>query len=323
MAALLGIGLGIGFILSDYRISRRMAKILYGINIFMLLLVLSPLGTKVNGARSWLFFFQPAEISKLILIFTLAELLNRKTDFNSCFDLIGPMVHIGIPFLLICLQPNLGTGLVLLFILFLMLYMAGVPGVKLLSVILAGALGVSLIFLSHHYLHTPLPVKQYQIARLTSFIDPEKDATGSGWHLRQAIIAVGSGQFFGKGFLRGTQGRLGYLPESSTDFIFSVYCEEFGFCGAFLVLFLYFLLIRRGILIASRARERMGGLVGVGVVAMLLFHVLENTGMNLGIMPIAGIPLPFISFGGTSMAVNIIAVAILLNIWGCGQGLIF
>jgi rod shape determining protein RodA len=323
MATILGLAVGFVFLFHDYRISDRACRILYGLNIGMLLLVLSPLGREVNGAKSWLFFFQPAEICKIILIVTLANYLTKKEDLHSFYSFIGPFLYTGIPALLIIAQPNLGTALVFIFFTFVMMYIAGASGIKLLAVIMAGMLCIAVVFLSHYYLHTPLPVKSYQINRLTSFTNPEKDRTGAGWQLTQAMIAVGSGQFFGKGYLRGTQGRLGFLPENHTDFIFSVLSEELGFIGSFGIIFFYFLMIWHEIKISLQAKDKTGCLIATGIVSMFLFHVMENIGMNLGIMPVAGIPLPFISFGGTAMVANLSAIGIISNIWIHHQKIMF
>lgn len=322
VAVIIGAGISFGLLFADYQISDSLSRLLYGLNIVMLILVLL-IGKEVNGARSWLFFFQPAEFSKIIVILTLAHYLAEKDNFNSYQDLIGPLIHVGAPVILICLQPNLGTALAFIFLSLIMLYVAGMPGRKLLLMILSGVFLISSLFIGHIFLKTPLPFKAYQVNRLTSFLHPGHDPTGTGWQIEQAVIAVGSGQFFGKGLLRGAQGRLGFLPENHTDFIFSVLCEELGFLGGFIVLFLFFNLIWRGIRIAFQARDKTGKLVAVGIVAMLFFHILENIGMNLGIMPVAGIPLPFISFGGTAMITDIIAVGILSNIWARHQKIMF
>ncbi len=313
-AALLGLLAGFAVLFFDYRISAKTVYFLYGLNILLLVLVLF-IGKEVNGARSWLFFFQPSEFSKLVTIITLAKYLAERNRLSSFGDLLVPFALMGLPALLIIVQPNLGTALVFIFFTFLMLYAAGFPGRKLLALIFGGIFAIALLFLSHQYLHTPLPVKAYQIDRLTNFTHPDRDPNGTGWQLNQAMIAVGSGQFSGKGYLRGTQGRLGYLPESHTDFIFSVLSEELGFVGSFGVLLLYFIFIWRGLRIASLAKEENGCLIATGITAMFLFHVLENIGMNMGIMPVAGIPLPFISFGGTSMVINLVSIGFIANIW--------
>lgn len=318
------IGLVIGFLIlfADYRISDRMSQLLYGLNIIMLIAVLI-LGTEVNGAKSWLFGFQPSEFSKIIIIITLGKYLSEKESLSSFYNFIGPFLFILPPLVLILLQPDMGTALVFMFFFLTMLYVAGAPGWKILVIISAGVLLVSIVFLAHHYFGTPMFIKEYQVARLTSFINPERDPKGSGWNVRQAVIAVGSGQFFGKGLFRGSQGRLGYLPENYTDFIFAVLGEETGFVGTFIVLFLYFTLIWRGFRIGFQAKDKTGSIIATGVVSMFLFHILENVGMNIGIMPITGIPLPFLSFGGTSMIANIVAISILSNIWARHQKIMF
>jgi len=325
LAASLGIIGGFLLLFFDYRISDRLSQFLYGFNIFLLILVLTPLGVTRNGAQSWLFggLFQPSEFAKIIMIVTLGKYLAEKESLNSFYNFITPFIHLAIPLALILLQPDLGTGLVFIFIFLTMLYVAGAPGWKLLTLIAIGIIGILIMFVSHRYLNTPLPIKSYQIARLTSFINPDRDPQNTGWNVRQAVIAVGSGQFFGRGLFKGTQGRLGYLPENHTDFIFAVLCEELGFVGGFIVLFLYFTLIWRGIRIAFQAKDRAGSIIATGIVAMFLFHIMENAGMNMGIMPITGIPLPFISYGGSSMVVNLIAVSLLLNIWARHQKIMF
>jgi rod shape determining protein RodA len=323
MAVLLGLVGLFWMLFFDYRISGRTTQILYGLNIVLLILVLTPLGTEKNGAQSWLFGIQPAEFSKVIMILTFGNYLAKRESLTSFFDFIPPFLYVGIPLSLILMQPDFGTALVFVFFIFLMMYIAGAPGYKLGLLILAGVLSITLIFLVCNLLHLPKPLKEYQIARLTSFINPESDPQGSGWNVRQAMIAVGSGQFFGKGLFRGTQGRLGYLPENHTDFIFAVLSEELGFIGAVGVLFLFFLFIWRGNRIALQAKDRAGTIVATGVVAMFLFHVLENVGMNIGIMPITGIPLPFISSGGSSMISSLVATGLLLNIWMRRQRIMF
>ncbi|NLY73708.1 MAG: rod shape-determining protein RodA [Firmicutes bacterium] len=323
VAATIGIILLFTLLFFDYRISDRMSQLLYGLNILMLILVLTPLGSMRNGAQSWLFGFQPSEISKVLLIITFGKYLAEKESLQSFSSFFIPFLYVGFPLLLIMLQPDLGTALVFVFIMFTMMYVAGAPGWKLMLLVFIGILGITAAFVSHRLFNTPLPIKDYQVARLTSFINPERDPRGSGWNVRQAVIAVGSGQFFGKGLFRGTQGRLGYLPENHTDFIFAVLCEELGFIGGFGVLFLFFTLIWRGIRIAYQARDKTGTIVATGVVSMFLFHVLENVGMNIGIMPITGIPLPFISSGGSSMLASLAGVGILLNVWARRQKIMF
>jgi rod shape determining protein RodA len=322
-AVIIGVLAMIFLLFFDYRVSDRLSQFLYGLNIIILALVLTPLGRSGNGAQSWVFGVQPSEIAKVILIVTLGKYLAEKESLSSFYNFIWPFVHVGFPLLLILLQPDLGTALVFIFITFTMMYTAGASGWKLMVLVLIGLMGLTGMFLGHHFFNMPLPIKHYQVNRLTSFINPERDPQGSGWNVRQAVIAVGSGQFFGKGLFRGTQGRLGYLPENHTDFIFAVLCEELGFVGGFGVLCLFFTLIWRGIRISYQARDKTGTIMGVGIVSMFLFHILENVGMNMGIMPITGIPLPFITSGGSSMIANLIAIGILINIWARRQKIMF
>ena len=318
------IGLVLGFILLfvDYRISDRMAQLFYILMVLLLVAVLF-LGSVRNGARSWLFNFQPAELAKIITIITLGKYLAEKESLGSYFNFIGPFLYLALPLGLILLQPDLGTALVFIFFFFTMLYVAGAPGWKIIILVAVGISLVGIMFMAHHFFNTPLLIKEYQVNRLTSFINPDHDPRGSGWNVRQAVIAVGSGQFFGKGLFRGSQGRLGYLPENFTDFIFAVLCEETGFIGSFIVLFLYFTLIWRGFRIAIQAKDKSGNIIATGIVSMFLFHIFENMGMNIGIMPITGIPLPFLSYGGSSMIVNIISISILSGIWARHQKIMF
>ncbi len=322
LAVIIGVVLIIFFLITDYRPSDRMAQILYLANIIMLIMVLV-LGVERHGAKSWLFGFQPSEFAKILTIITFAKYLSEKESLERYIDFIGPFFYVGVPLLLILMQPDLGTALVFVFLTFIMMYVAGAPGWKLGLIILSVVFLITIMFLSHHFFNTPLPIKEYQIDRLTSFIDPEKDPRGSSWNLRQALIAVGSGQFFGKGLFQGAQGRLGYLPENHTDFIFAILCEELGFIGGLGVLFLFFTLIWRGIKIAAQAKDKIGYITASGIIAMILFHVLENIGMNIGLMPITGIPLPFISSGGSAMIANLVAVGILINIWARRQKIMF
>ena len=313
---------------SDYRLPDLMYQIIYGFNLFLLLIVLSPLGLEIKGAKSWLnvggpFSLQPSEFAKLMMILTLAKHLAGKEEIDSFWDLWSPFFHIVLPLILILMQPDLGTTLVFFFFFFIMLYIAGYNGRFLLGLILTGIIILTLIFLSHHYFGTPLPFKEYQIRRMTIFLNPESDPTGSGWNVRQAIITVGSGRFSGKGLFQGTQGRLGFLPENHTDFIFAILCEEWGFLGGFVLLSLYFTMIWRCLVITQHSKDKYGTLVAAGIMAMFIFHILENIGMNLGIMPITGIPLPFVSYGGSSIITNLLAVGFLENIWIRRQKLIF
>ncbi|HEX2953348.1 MAG TPA: rod shape-determining protein RodA [Bacillota bacterium] len=311
----------------DYRLSNMAFYTLYGINILMLAAVLV-LGSKANGATSWINLgfmrFQPSEFSKLIMILLLSKHLSDKSSLSSIWDLLSPFFLLLVPLLLILLQPDFGTALVFVFFFFAMLYMAGAKGWHLSLIIFSGIFLITAVFVIHHFVpSSPMPFKDYQIKRLTSFMNPDEDPQGSGYNVRQAVIAVGSGRFFGKGLFHSTQGRLGFLPERHTDFIYAVFCEEWGFLGGFAMLILFLIFTWRGLKISQQAKERYGSLIAIGIMAMFLFHVLENAGMNMGIMPITGIPLPFISSGGSSMMANLFAVGFLENIWARRQKILF
>jgi rod shape determining protein RodA len=311
----------------DYRLSNMAFYTLYVINILMLAAVLV-LGSKTNGATSWInlgfMTFQPSEFSKLIMILLLSKHLSDKSSFSSIWDLLSPFFLLLVPLLLILLQPDFGTALVFVFFFFAMLYMAGAKGWHLSLIIFSGIFLITAVFVIHHFVpSSPMPFKDYQIKRLTSFMNPDEDPQGSGYNVRQAVIAVGSGRFFGKGLFHSTQGRLGFLPERHTDFIFAVFCEEWGFLGGFAMLILFLIVAWRGLKISQQAKERYGSLIAVGIMAMFLFHVLENAGMNMGMMPITGIPQPFISSGGSSMMANLFAVGFLENIWARRQKILF
>jgi rod shape determining protein RodA len=323
-AVLIGIVGGFLLLFMDYRISDRMSQLLYiGTALALILVIIPGVGTLRNSARMGLFGFQPSELAKVTIIITFGKYLAEKESLQSFYSFIIPTAFMGLPLILILLQPDMGTALVFIFVFFIMMYAAGAPGWKLLVIIGIGISIVGLLFLGNHFFGTPLPIKGYQLDRLTSFIDPDRDPKGSGWNVRQAVIAVGSGQFFGKGLFRGTQGRLGYLPENYTDFIFAVLCEETGFIGGFIVLILYFTLIWRGIRIALQARDKTGSMIAIGIVSVFLFHVMENVGMNMGVMPITGIPLPFITYGGSSMMANLFSVSLLSSIWARHQKIMF
>ncbi|MDK2927012.1 MAG: rod shape determining protein RodA [Bacillota bacterium] len=293
----------------DYHDLGRYARHLYYLNLALLLATLV-LGSEAKGAQRWLQFgpvvVQPSEFAKIIIIITLAQLLSEKaSEIHTLKDLVPVFVHVGVPMALILKQPDLGTSLVFAALLFVMLFVAGVRWQYLAGLAAGGAAAAPLLF---HFL------KDYQKKRLLVFLDPSVDPTGSGYHVIQSMIAIGSGRLWGKGLFGGTQNRLGFLPEQHTDFIFSVIGEELGFVRAAGILALYFIIIYRGIRVAARARDDFGTLLATGVVTMLAFHVLVNVGMTTGIMPVTGIPLPFMSYGGSSYLTNMIALGLLLNV---------
>lgn len=323
---LVGITLGLiclSFVLIfDYGIFLRYANYIYGFNLFLLIAVLIT-GRAANGARSWLDFgplggLQPSELAKVMVIITLAAFLVKHQDnLDSLRGLIPVFVHVGLPLVLIMLQPDLGTSLVFIAITFGMLFIAGARSSLLLKILGCGALVIALALIAHFKFGLPLPLEDYQLKRLIVFINPYLDGLGgrgAGWHVIQSLVAVGSGGFWGKGLFNGTQVQGNFLPEHHTDFIFSVVGEELGFIGTTFLLAIYFTLLYRTIRIALKARDSFGTLIAIGIASMWGFHIFENIGMSIGIMPITGIPLPFLSYGGSSMLANLVSVGLLLNI---------
>lgn len=306
------VGMGVFLILFswDYRSLLRLSFIVYALGVFFLFLVLF-IGSKKLGAQRWLsiggFAFQPSEFSKLSLILGLTAYLSIFSDRQFRFrHFLGALVIMGVPMLLILKQPDLGTALIYIPIFVVMLFTAHVPIKYLIGLISCGAL-VSPFFWFF--------LKEYQKNRLLVFIDPNKDPLGAGYNLIQSKIAVGSGGIWGKGWLSGTQNQLNFLPERHTDFIFSVIGEEFGFLGSLLVLFLFFLLIAGALNIADKAQDESGQIMASGIAAFFIAHAFINIGMTIGIMPITGLPLPFVSYGGTSLMAVLAALALLQNVY--------
>lgn len=321
---LLAIGLGVIcavlMMTFDYNRLARYQHLIYAV-LLILLVVVMVKGHTSRGAQQWIvvggsFLIQPSEFGKIMIIASFASYLaKREGKLNTLRDLLPSFFYFSVPFLLIVAQPDLGTALVFLAILFGMLFFAGArPG--LLLGLIGGGLAVVLIALALHFspLHLPLPLEEHQINRLISFIDPYRDPHNTGYQVIQSLVAIGSGGLMGKGLYRGTQIQSNFLPDHHTDFIFSVVGEELGFLGAGLVLLLYFILISRALKTAFFAGNTYGRLLVGGVVSMWLFHIFENIGMTIGLMPVTGIPLPFLSYGGSSMLTNMISVGIVLSV---------
>ncbi len=310
----------------DYTDFMRFSNILYGLNLALLALVVVA-GNSSKGSQRWIgvgpLEIQPSEIAKIVVILTLASYLaSREGRIRSWFDLIPALLHMGVPAALVLLQPDLGTSLVFVAILFGMIFMAGVSWTYL--VVLGGAgLGavVSVILLQLNGVITVL--KDYQLNRLIVFLNPEYDRWGAGWHIFQSKIALGSGGVLGKGLFAGTQNQRHFLPEQHTDFIFSVIGEEAGLVGTILVLLLFFMLLWRGMQIANSAKDVYGTLVVTGIVSMWLFQLFINIGMTMGTMPITGLPLPFVSYGGSSLLTNAVGVGLILNVYMRRQKILF
>ena len=302
----------------DYKVLQGYGNKLYVFNLILLVAVML-VGQSALGAQRWIMIgpisIQPSEFSKLIMIISLATMLDDKVGkLNTLRDLLPVAIYVGIPFLLVLKQPDLGTSLVFMAIFFGMVFAAGI-NLRLLGGIFAA--GVAACPILWHFL------KDYQKMRLTVFMNPNVDPLGSGYHIIQSKIAIGSGMLFGKGLFHGTQSQLNFLPENHTDFIFAVVGEELGFIGVTFLLLLYLLVLWRGIVTARDAGDTFGRLLAVGITSMLAFHVLVNVGMTMGIMPVTGIPLPLMSYGVSSLTTNIMSIAILLNIQRRRQKLVF
>jgi len=304
-----GLGLLVLFMRTDYRLWFRLAHGWYFVGIFMLLLVLLA-GKSAQGATRWvdigILQFQPAEFIKLGLIMVLARLFTKRHEEMPRFKfLMLSVLYVAMPGFLILIQPDLGSALVLGFIWLVMVILSNISKWQLGGLFLAGLALLPLIFAN---------LQPYQVKRIETFTNPSADPQGSGYNVVQSTIAVGSGQLFGRGLSSGSQSQLNFLPSQQTDFIFAVLAEKLGFMGAGLVLLLFSLILWRGIIVAWRASDRFGMLMAAGICAVFLFHIVINIGMNLGIMPVTGLPLPFLSYGGTSVIISLIAVGILLSI---------
>lgn len=324
--------LAIAFIIRyDYSNVRRYSWWLYGISLFLLLLVLIA-GEKVRGTTGWISLgplpaMQPAEFTKILLIVAFADFLNeRKGDLDTLSKMIPCFIYMGVPFILIMMQPDLGTALVYIAITFVMMFVAG-ANPKILGVLLASALLlVAAVLFLHLKVGLPLPIQDYQLNRLVVFLNPYNDGQGgrgAGWNIIQSLVAIGSGGWLGKGLFHGTQVQLNFLPEHHTDFIYAVIGEELGFVGAAFVIILYGILIMRAISISFQCKDFYGTLMVLGITAMWLFHIFESIGMSVGMMPITGIPLPFLSYGGSSMLANLIAAGLILSVNLRGKKIVF
>ncbi|HUC20785.1 MAG TPA: rod shape-determining protein RodA [Candidatus Polarisedimenticolaceae bacterium] len=293
----------------DYRSLSHVTPIMYGLMLASLLLVFV-LGKTALGATRWIDFgvfqFQPSEFAKLVVIVVLAKYFSTHYDFmENPRHLAVSLLYAFVPALLVLMQPDLGTALVIGAIWVVMAIVARVRWTYLAALFTALVLAVPLL----------LPfLRPYQRARLEVFLNPAADPLHTGYNVVQSTITVGSGQLFGRGLAAGSQTQLNFLPSQPTDFIFAVLSEKMGFIGGLLVILLFAALMLRGVVIASRAADRFGLFMAVGIVTMLLVHVVINIGMNIGLMPVTGIPLPFVSYGGTSLLVSLLAIGLLQSI---------
>jgi rod shape determining protein RodA len=294
----------------NYKLLDRWADIIY---IFCVILLLSVLifGKFVAGSRRWLVFgplsIQPSELAKVTIIIVLAKYYSNVASPKGLQfrELLKPLVYTGIPFLLIVKQPDLGTAMLLAFIALSMTVF-----VKIEKKTYYWLLGSAMVC-------APLVwfiLKDYQKKRILTFFNPDRDPLGAGYHIIQSKIAIGSGMITGKGYLEGTQNALSFLPEQHTDFIFSVLAEEWGFLGTTVLLFLFFMLIFLGLKIAHGSKDPFGTMLAFGITSMIFFHVFINIGMVMGLMPVVGVPLPLISYGGSSMMTIMVSIGLLISI---------
>jgi len=307
---LIGLTLLVTIAFIEYRFYSDFAYIVYSIAVFLLIVVWG-YGIITSGAQRWVkigpLSFQPSEFVKISLILALAKFFHQPPQRKgySLKHLPLPFLLLFLPMVLILKQPDLGTAIILLLVFFSILIFVKIRWSSLLTIGLAGAAAVPLLWGF---------LKEYQRRRILTFFNPDLDPLGAGYHLIQSKIAVGSGGILGKGFMKGTQCKLGFLPEQQTDFIFSALGEEWGLIGSLFVVGLYCVLILWGLRIAVQAKDRFGAILAFGVVAMLFWHIFINIGMVLGIMPVVGIPLPLLSYGGSFMISTLIGVGLLLSV---------
>ena len=308
--------LAYGTTLIDYRLLRAYTPILWLAAVIGLIIVLIPgLGTEINGAKAWIslpggFQLQPAELAKIAIIVGMSMVLadRDQTDKDPTdLDVVKALAIAAVPILLIVAQPDLGTVLIISAAVVAMIGASGAPARWVIGLLLAAIVGVFAAVQTG-------AVSQYQVARLQSFVDPSADPQATGYQLRQSRITIGSGGLLGKGLFEGPQTNGRFVPEQQTDFIFTVAGEELGFVGSSLILTLYFLLFIRAFSICRRSSDLFGRLVCIGVIAWFAFQTFENIGMTMGLMPMTGVPLPFLSYGGSSMFANLIGVGLLQNV---------
>jgi rod shape determining protein RodA len=308
--------LAYGATLIDYRLLRAYTPILWLAAVLGLIIVLIPgLGSEINGARAWIslpggFQLQPAELAKIAIIVGMAMILADREQSDkdpTDLDVVKALAIAAVPILLIVAQPDLGTVLIISAAVVAMIGASGAPARWVIGLLLAAIVGVFAAVQTG-------AVSSYQVARLQSFVDPSADPQATGYQLRQSRITIGSGGLLGKGLFEGPQTNGRFVPEQQTDFIFTVAGEELGFVGCSIILFLYMLFFMRAFAICRRSSDLFGRLVCIGVIAWFAFQTFENIGMTMGLMPMTGVPLPFLSYGGSSMFANLIGVGLLQNV---------
>ncbi|MFD7817261.1 rod shape-determining protein RodA [Streptomyces sp. NPDC059785] len=313
----IGIALMIGTVWLGHRTLRTAVPILYGISVFLVLMVLTPLGATINGAHAWIvigggFSLQPSEFVKITIILGMAMLLAARVDagdkaYPDHRTVVQSLGLAAVPIAIVLLMPDLGSVMVMVVIVLGVLLTSGASNRWIFGLIGAGAAGAIAVWQLHI-------LDEYQINRFAAFANPELDPAGVGYNTNQARIAIGSGGLFGTGLGHGSQTTGQFVPEQQTDFVFTVAGEELGFVGAGLILLLLGVILWRACRIARETTELYGTIVAAGIIAWFAFQSFENIGMTLGIMPVAGLPLPFVSYGGSSMFAVWVAVGLLQSI---------
>lgn len=310
----LGLVLLAAFLLFDYRLLDRWALWLYLI-IVVALISVWVFGKATAGSRRWielgLMRFQPSEFAKLMVVIVLAKYLHSGAgrEDPQLTDLLHPILLLTLPVILVLIQPDLGTAAMMTLIALSMILFAGIGRRALLWAVGGIACLIPILLLVGDRL-----LMEYQKKRLITFLNPDYDPLGAGYHIIQSQIAIGSGGVFGQGLLKGTQNQLMFLPVKHTDFIFSILAEEWGFVGCAAVLLLFTALFLRGMSVVGKARDNFGALLAFGCTAVVFWHVVINVGMVMGLLPVVGVPLSFLSYGGSSLLVSFLSVAILINV---------
>jgi rod shape determining protein RodA len=296
----------------NYRVVKVYAPFIYGASVVLLVLVRTPLGSSALGAQRWFqvagFQLSPSLFTRLTLGIMLAAYLADVKGEMSLRHVIRATLIAAVPMALVFIQPDIGTTIILATVLVALLVVSGARAKYLVALALVATLGIFGAFQLHI-------IKDYQIQRLTSFLDPKADVQRAGYNKQQAEIAIGAGGIRGRGYLHGTQTNLDYVPQQHTDFIFTVVGEELGFVGAMAVLLLFALVLWRAFRIALLSKDPFGTFLAVAVASMIAIQVFVNVGMTIGIMPITGIPLPFVSYGGSALIADFIGVGLLLNVY--------
>lgn len=319
---IIGLAMAYGVTIIDYRLLRGYTPIVWSVGVIGLLAVLIPgIGSEINGARAWITFpggfqIQPAELAKISIIVGMSMILSERTHGETAPNnrtVIQSLVVAGIPVLLILAQPDMGTVFIISAAVLTIIATSGASTKWVAGLLIAAAIGVfAAVNLN--------VINDYQVKRLQAFVDPTADSQGSGYQLRQARITVGSGGLFGTGLFNGPQTNGHFVPEQQTDFIFTVAGEETGFLGSMVILGLFGTILMRAFSIARRTNDAFGKLVSVGVIAWFTFQFFENVGMTLGLMPMTGVPLPFMSYGGSSMFATLIGAGLLQNVHARSRG---